>query len=139
MIKQSLALILSLSLSGCVNLKYNNGLTDIDQGRIEEKGVIQSADGSFTLPICSSSKVETEDCEKGIYFTIRNGNLLRTYVVSGSSNELGKISLNLSRSKKVTFEFYPNGEYKPLSQTNRFYYSNSIPRKDCQFTFEGIK
>ena len=61
MIKQSLAIILSLALSGCANLKYNNGITDIDQGRIEEKGIIQSNEDSFALPLQSSPKVEAED------------------------------------------------------------------------------
>lgn len=146
MIKQSLAVILSLALSGCVNLKYNNGITMIDQGSVKERGIIQSTNEFFNVPITSSPKILDDGSDdgsgKGVFFTLSSAGKENTYVVSGTTNDLSSLNENLGKYNKVTFEFYPRGGYRSLpdinSSTNRYYLNCAIPRENCQFTFQNI-
>lgn len=139
MIKQSLALILSLTLSGCASFRSGEP-SFIDQGPVKERGIIQTDGDFFEVPIPSSPKVVSQDKGYGVFFTLSNGDRDSTYVVSGKLDDLEEIHKNLGNSKRATIEFYNHGGYKSLpdsgTSTNRYFFNLSIKREDCFFTYE---
>lgn len=144
MIKSTLAAILASFCLGCASImEYKDGQILFAQGKIEENKIIKSSGDFFTLPMSSSPMVENEGSRYGIFFTITKRNIQNAYVVSGSLEEVTRLKNDFGISRRVTMEFYPKGEYKPLPSdnfsTNRFFYSRSIPRKNCSFTIELIK